>query len=62
MYSPKISEDLIPVLYHTARAKRMPMTKLVDKLIRKALATESLPYEAIDVSPRIAPPSAQAAA
>ena len=62
MYSPKISEDLIPVLYHTARAKRMPMTKLVDKLIRKALATESQSYEAIGVSPRIAPPSAQAAA
>ena len=37
MYSPKISEDLIPVLYHAARARRVPMTKLVDKLIRNVL-------------------------
>jgi len=62
MYSPKISEDLVPVLYHTARARRMPMTKLVDKLIRKALASESLPHEAMEVPPRIARPSDQAAA
>ena len=42
MYSPKISEDLIPVLYRTARPRRLPMTQLVDKLIRKALAGENL--------------------
>lgn len=40
MYSPKIDEELIPVLYHTARAKRVPMTVLVTNLIGKALATE----------------------
>ena len=41
MYSPKIAESLIPVLYHAAKAKRVPMTKFVDLLIRRALATES---------------------
>ena len=34
MYSPKIHDDLIPVLYHQAKAKRIPMTKLVDKIVR----------------------------
>ena len=62
MYSPKISEDLIPVLYHTARAQRMPMTKLVDKLIRKALASEVLSHEAAGASSRLAPTTPQAAA
>jgi hypothetical protein len=39
MYSPKISEDLVPVLYRLAKAKRMPMTRFVDGLIRQALAS-----------------------
>ena len=46
MYSPKIDEGLIPALYHTARARRVPMTKLVAQLIRKALKTEMLPADA----------------
>jgi hypothetical protein len=46
MYSPKIDESLIPALYHTARARRVPMTRLVAQLIRKALKTELLPQEA----------------
>jgi len=48
MYSPKIEETLIPCLYRTARARRMPMTRLVAQLIRKALKTEALPQEAQD--------------
>lgn len=40
MYSPKIDEELIPVLYHTAKAKGVPMTRLVTILIGKALARE----------------------
>ena len=42
MYSPKIDEALIPALYHTARARRVPMTRLVAQLIRKAMRTELL--------------------
>ena len=47
MYSPKIDEELIPVLYHTAKARGIPMTKLVTILIGKALAAEeNLPLPA----------------
>lgn len=37
MYSPRISEDLIPVLYKKAKQANLPMTKYVDALIRDAL-------------------------
>ena len=42
MYSPKISEDLIPQLYRMAKARKMPMTRLVSVIIRHAL-TNNLP-------------------
>ena len=45
MYSPKISETLIPLLYHLGKARHMPMTRLVDTLIRRALAAEEQPQE-----------------
>lgn len=45
MYSPKLSESLIPVLYRLGKARRIPMTKLVHTLIVKALSTEDLPEE-----------------
>jgi len=35
MYSPKISEELIPYLYQEAKKKREPMTSLVNKIIKK---------------------------
>ena len=34
MYSPKIKEDLIPVLYKLAEQEGKPITKLVDEMIR----------------------------
>jgi len=37
MYSPKIKEDLVPELYRKAKAEGLPMTKLVDRIIRDAL-------------------------
>lgn len=43
LYSPRIRADLIPVLYHTAKGRTMPMTSLVDILIYKALAVEPIP-------------------
>ena len=42
MYSPKISEDLVPVLYRAAKDKKTPMTRLVDGIIRQALASQGL--------------------
>lgn len=40
MYSPRISEDLIPKLYQKAKAKNLPMTKLVNQIISKSLNKE----------------------
>lgn len=42
MHSPKVKEDLIPKLYRKAKAEGMPMTKLVDKIIRKSLDGKKL--------------------
>ena len=35
LYSPKISEDLIPKLYRISKSINQPMTKVVDKIIRE---------------------------
>ena len=37
MYSPKIKDDLIPVLYTQAKQEGKPMTRLVDEILRKHL-------------------------
>lgn len=37
VYSPKISEDLIPKLYRKAKLEGLPMTAVVDRIIRHAL-------------------------
>jgi len=34
MYSPKIREDLIPVLYKLAKLESKPMTTLIDEMLR----------------------------
>ena len=36
-YSPVISRFVVSVLYHEARHRRIPMTKLTDALLLKAL-------------------------
>lgn len=41
MYSPRIAEDLIPRLYQAAKAKKMPMTQVVDEILRQALEEDS---------------------
>lgn len=45
MYSPQISNTLIPILYRLKKFRGIPMTRLVDELITKALETERLPAE-----------------
>ena len=37
MYSPKISEDLIPVLYQLKLRLDKPMTEIVDGILREEL-------------------------
>lgn len=46
MYSPKIDEELIPILYQTARDRGIHMTKLVDTLLVNGLIREPLPDNA----------------
>ena len=41
MYSPKISEEIIPELYRLAKKKGMPMTRLTDELLAEALEKET---------------------
>ena len=37
MYSPKISEEFIPYLYKEAKEKKIPMTELVNNIIKKSI-------------------------
>jgi hypothetical protein len=37
-YSPAIDRFLVSCLYHEAQERRMPMTRLVDELLRKELS------------------------
>jgi hypothetical protein len=37
IYSPKVSEDLVPRLYKLTRQQKRPMTKILDGLIRDKL-------------------------
>ncbi len=37
MYSPKIREELIPKIFRMARAEGIPMTKLVNRILERAL-------------------------
>jgi hypothetical protein len=41
MYSPKVSEDLVPQLYKLAKEKKRPMTKVLDGLIRDKLTEKA---------------------
>ncbi len=38
MYSPKIDEELIPRLYRLRKLKKMPMTRLVNEMLRTVLS------------------------
>jgi hypothetical protein len=57
VYSPKINEELIAVLYHTARAQGIPMTVLVNRLLTESLAREDLPPMARDAFASYAVPA-----
>ncbi len=41
MYSPKIAEHLIPQLYWLARARGVPMTRLVAEILEAHVALEA---------------------
>ena len=37
-YSPRLDRDLVSTLYHTAKVRRVPMTRLASALVREGLA------------------------
>ena len=37
MYSPRIYEDMVQLIYYIAKTKKIPMTRLVDEILRTAL-------------------------
>ena len=38
MYSPKINDKFIPMLYRIAKEKKVPMTRVVNQVVREYLA------------------------
>jgi hypothetical protein len=51
MYSPKIPDRFIPVLYRLGRAKGQPMTRLVAEAVEAYLASQGLLPKPVDVGP-----------
>jgi len=49
MYSPKICESLISPLYHQAKARGIPMTKLVNEILSSHLSLEIQPEKCAEV-------------
>lgn len=45
MYSPKISETLIPRIYRVAKSSGIPMTKWVNQVIEQALPETDAVHE-----------------
>ncbi|MFA5010536.1 MAG: hypothetical protein WC644_01160 [Ignavibacteria bacterium] len=53
MYSPKINPELISPLYHAAKSRGIPMTKLVNQIIYEHL--ESLPVPEPEPQEKVIP-------
>lgn len=51
MYSPKIPERLIPILYRLGRERRQPMTHLVAEALERYLEDEGCLDEAVTPTP-----------
>ena len=45
MYSPKVKEEYIPMLLKISASKRIPMTQLVNRIIKDYLDKNSVSYE-----------------
>ena len=49
MYSPRIHEILIPVLYRLGQHQKRPMTEVVNELLLDALERTQLPPSCLDL-------------
>ena len=45
MYSPKVREEFVPVLYRLGKRRRMPITRLVEEALHNYLARHGLTEE-----------------
>ena len=50
MYSPKISEDLVPLIYRAAKIQKVPMTHWVNEVLKQALVKSSEERSSVDIS------------
>jgi hypothetical protein len=50
-YSPKLSRPLVSKLYHAAKEKHVPMTKLADEIMAAALMKQPEPVAAVHERP-----------
>jgi len=58
MYSPKIFEQYIPVLYRKSKELKIPMTRLVNQIIQKALEEKGDDTNrAVPVGAQVVPPA-----
>jgi len=55
-YSPRLDSELIGPLYHAAKARRIPMTRLASSLVREGLARLAEGYPADSCVVREEPP------
>lgn len=65
-YSPQLSRFLVSVLYHQAKHRKIPMTKLTDELLQNALRgspgwIQATTLTLAEDSPKEVPMHAQAA-
>ncbi len=51
MYRPKVYSELLPVLFETARIRQVPVTRMTNSFIYRALQTEYLPISALKMLP-----------
>jgi hypothetical protein len=51
LYSPKISENLIPLIYQKAKTEKKPMTKIVNEILKEKLSEEVLDKSQVNYHP-----------
>lgn len=57
-YTPQLDRDLVTLLYHSARSRRVPMTRLASALVREGLARLDESTEGESTIVREDPPAA----
>ena len=54
MYSPKVREEFVPVLYRLGQQRRVPITRLVEEALHDYLARQGLTDEVRSEALRLA--------